>query len=137
MMTVSEISREGGVAPHVVRYYARIGLLNPDRNPDNGYRHFAQADVQRLRFIRQAQSLGFTLEQVSQVLEESDAGRSPCADVRAILRERIRENREKIAELTRLQDRMEDALRSWEDMPDQSPRCTSVCHLIETAAIDA
>lgn len=137
MMTVSELSHAAGVAPHVVRYYARIGLLHPDRDPDNGYRHFHHSDLLRLRFVRQAQSLGFTLEEVSQVLEKSEAGQSPCADVRAILRQRIRENRVKLDALTHLQGRMEAALQSWEDMPDQTPHSASVCHLIETSAADA
>jgi MerR family Zn(II)-responsive transcriptional regulator of zntA len=136
MMTVSELSHTSGVAPHVVRYYARIGLLQPDRDPDNGYRHFHRADLLRLRFIRQAQSLGFTLEEVSQVLEKSEAGQSPCADVRTILRQRIRDNREKLAAMQDLQDRMEAALESWEHMPDQTPQSRSVCHLIETSAAD-
>jgi MerR family Zn(II)-responsive transcriptional regulator of zntA len=136
MMTVSEISREGGVSPHVIRFYARKGLLHPDRDPENGYRHFGEADLLRLRFIRQAQSLGFTLEEISRVLEKSDAGGSPCADVRKILRQRIRENQEKLGALLELQGRMEAALRAWEDMPDQDPQAHCVCHLIETAADD-
>ncbi|MEJ2553972.1 MAG: MerR family DNA-binding protein [Gammaproteobacteria bacterium] len=105
-------------------------------DPENGYRHFGEADLLRLRFIRQAQSLGFTLEEISRVLEKSDAGRSPCADVREILRQRIRENQEKLDALTELQGRMEAALQVWEDLPDREPQAHSVCHLIETTADD-
>jgi len=67
--TVSEAAARAGVAPHVVRYYARIGLLRPGRNPANGYRIFSDREVARLRFARKAQALGFSLAEVRQILE--------------------------------------------------------------------
>ena len=134
MMTVSELSKRGGLAPHVIRYYARIGLLEPARNPENGYKLFVASDVERLRFIRQAQNLGFTLEEISQFLAQSQDGRSPCAQVRHILQQRIEENRRKLSELLQLQQRMEQALVLWSEMPDQPSGHGRVCHLIETAA---
>ncbi len=132
MMTVSEFSSQGGVPPHVVRFYSRIGLLNPARDPDNGYKLFSRADVGRLRFIRHARSLGYTLEEIGEILDIGGRGESPCARVRDMLRQRIAENRRKIAELAALQQRMERALESWEAMPDGEPEGGSVCHLIES-----
>lgn len=132
-MNVIDLARKSEMTTHVVRYYARIGLLKPGRNPHNGYKVFRRSDVTRLRFIRQAQSLGFTLEEIAQILHDSEHGKSPCPRVRDILRRRIAENHQKLLELTRLQQRMEEALRQWEGMPDGSPSGESVCHLIESA----
>jgi len=132
MMTVNDLSQRTGVTSHTVRYYSRIGLLKPGRNPDNGYRLFDRSDLARLRFIRQAQSLGFTLDEISEILAESEHGRSPCPKVRDILRRRIEENHRKLAELMDLQSRMEEALDHWEAMPDGVPDGHSVCHLIES-----
>lgn len=132
MMTVSELSRQGRVAPHVVRYYSRIGLLSPSRHPDNGYKLFSRSDISRLRFIRQAQSLGYTLEEIAQILDTSAQGKSPCRRVRDILQRHVEENRQKLEELMQLQNRMEDALRKWDKMPDRAPDRESVCHLIES-----
>lgn len=134
-MTVSELSRQGRVAPHVVRYYSRIGLLSPARHPDNGYKLFSRSDISRLRFIRQAQSLGYTLEEIAQILDTSAQGKSPCRRVRDILQRRLEENRQKLEELVQLQNRMEDALRQWDKMPDHVPDRESVCHLIESTGI--
>lgn len=134
-MTVSELSRQGRVAPHVVRYYSRIGLLSPARHPDNGYKLFVRSDVARLRFIRQAQSLGYTLDEIGQILNDSTHGNSPCHKVRQILQRHIAENRQKLQELMQLQRRMEDALKQWDTMPDRVPNGNSVCHLIESAGI--
>ena len=78
MMTVNQLSKRGSVAPHVIRYYSRIGLLNPARHPENGYKLFNRSDITRLRFIRQAQSLGFTLEEIAKIFEDSTHGTSPC-----------------------------------------------------------
>ncbi len=132
MMTVREFSVEGGVPPHVIRFYSRIGLLNPARDPDNGYKLFSRSDIGRLRFIRRAQSLGYTLDEISEILDTCHHGRSPCARVRQILRQRIDENRSKLEVLAALQKRMEQALASWEEMPDTPPCVGTVCHLIES-----
>ena len=64
MITVKALSKHSGVSEHAVRYYSRIGLLKPSRNPDNGYRLFDRTDVTRLRFIRHAQNLGFSLSEI-------------------------------------------------------------------------
>jgi len=132
MMTVTDLSRRSGVTAHAVRYYSRLGLLVPGRNPDNGYRQFDRQDLVRLRFIRQAQSLGFTLEEIADILKDSGHGNSPCPRVREILQGRIEQNRKRLAELQDLQTRMEQALENWKEMPDGVPDGHSVCHLIES-----
>jgi MerR family Zn(II)-responsive transcriptional regulator of zntA len=134
MMTVNEFSRRSDVAAHVVRYYARIGLLEPVRHPVNGYKLFSRADAMRLRFIRNAQRLGYSLEEIRSFLALSGKGKSVCREVRAILRRHLIENQAKLEDLTALQQRMERALELWETLPDGKPDDTRVCHLIEGAA---
>jgi DNA-binding transcriptional MerR regulator len=130
-MTVNELARRARVAPHVVRYYARIGLLRAVRQPGSGYRLFTERECRRLRFIRQAQALGFSLAEIGAILEEGDQGKSPCPRVRDILRRRIKENEETLKDLIRLQERMQKALKTWAKMPDGLPDGETVCHLIE------
>ena len=134
MMTVSQLSKRSGIAPHVVRYYSRIGLLTPARHPDNGYQLFTRDDTARLRFVRLAQNLGYTLEEIRHILGLSEAGESPCHEVREILRQRVEENRQRLVDFIALQRRMEQALTRWEEMPDVPPSDGSVCHLIESVA---
>jgi DNA-binding transcriptional MerR regulator len=135
-MTVNELARRADVAPHVVRYYTRLGLLQPGRHPDNGYRLFSARESKRLRFIRQAKSLGFSLSEIREILSDSAHGESPCPKVRDILKKRIQHTRKELEELFRLQERMEEALRRWERMPDGVPDGHTVCHLIESSASD-
>jgi len=131
MITVKALSRRSGISEHAVRYYSRIGLLKPRRNPDNGYRLFDRTDISRLRFIRHAQNLGFSLNEIAEILQDAEHGLSPCNKVREYLRHRIDDNRKKISELRALQVRMEKALALWDGLPDQDPSPQVVCHLIE------
>ncbi len=130
-MTVAELAHFARVTPDTVRYYVRIGLLNPDRHPENDYKLFAGGDIKRVRFIRRAKSLGYTLAEIEQILEHGMHGHSPCPLVRKIIQHRIQENRIKLKEMNALQQRMESALRRWQDMPDGVPDGDSICHLIE------
>ena len=132
MLTIADIANASGVSPHTVRYYVKEGLINPAAQADNNYRLFTRQDVTRLRFIRMAKMLGFTLNEIRQILEHAKIGESPCADVREIIQHHIVENRQKIQELQALQTRMEQALEKWQDMPDKTPDGNSICHLIES-----
>ena len=132
MLTVNELATQSGAPAHVVRYYVRIGLIQPAGQQENGYRLFASHDAARLRFIRMAKQLGFTLNEIKQITRHAEMGESPCDDVRKIIQHRIQENRAKIEEMMKLQTRMEQALEQWELMPNGMPDGNSVCHLIES-----
>ena len=64
MLTVTELANRSGATPHAVRSYTRLGLLRPERNPDNGYRLYEYGEVSWLTFIRQAKRLGYTLNEI-------------------------------------------------------------------------
>ena len=132
MFTVNELAIQTNTAAHVVRYYLRIGLIQASMQQPNGYRLFSSADASRLRFIRMAKQLGFTLSEIRTITEHAELGESPCEDVRRIVLQHIVENRAKIDEMTKLQTRMESALEQWELMPDGTPDGNSICHLIES-----
>lgn len=132
MLTVRELATKSNAPAHVVRYYLRIGLIQPAAQHKNGYRLFTSKDARRLRFIRMAKHLGFTLKEIRRITQHADRGESPCDDVRKIVQHRIQENRAKITEMIKLQTRMEDALERWRHMPNGVPDGNSVCHLIES-----
>jgi DNA-binding transcriptional MerR regulator len=136
MLTVKQLARLGGTTPNAVRYYTRRGLLKPERHPNNGYRMYQPRDARWLRFLRQAKQLGFTLNEIGEILQEARQGHSPCPRVRTLLQQRIEENRRRLGELMSLQSRMEDALEEWSAQPDGVPDGHSVCHLIESYSAD-
>jgi len=132
MLTVNELSIQAGAPAHVVRYYTRIGLIEPSAQQENGYRLFSTRDASRLRFIRMAKQLGFTLSEIREITRHAEHGESPCDDVRQIVQNHIEENRIKIEEMQKMQKRMEQALKQWESMPNGVPDGNSICHLIES-----
>ncbi len=133
-MKTTELARAAGVTAETVRHYVRVGLLDPARDPHNGYRVFGSEDLRRLRFARAARSLGFSVDDVLEILEQSGAGEAPCPMVRERARERLEELRSRIAELDAQRARMERVLELWEALPDGVPDGRSVCPLIERAA---
>lgn len=130
--TVSQLANMTEVTPDAIRHYTRIGLLQPGRNQGNGYKEFTPEDVQRVRFIRKARDLGYTLSDIGLILDDSNKGQSPCPRVRQIIEQRIKENKQRLLELQSLQTRMENALKKWHNMPDGIPDGDCICHLIET-----
>jgi len=136
MLTVNELAVQSKAPAHVVRYYARIGLIKPVGQQDNGYRLFSGKDAKKLRFIRLAKQLGFTLSEIKSITQHAARGESPCEDVRRVIQNHIEENRIKIDEMLQMQNRMEFALEQWKNMPNGVPDGNSVCHLIESFGVD-
>ena len=132
MFLVSEMAKQCEVTADAIRYYTRLGLLKPERNLDNDYRLYKKVDMQRLKFIHRAKHLGYTLNEITQIFKECEHGKSPCPKVREIIQRRIVENRKKSDQALKLQERMEQALAHWEDMPDGVPDGHTTCMLIES-----
>ena len=134
MLTASVLAKETNVPIFTVRHYTRIGLLHPRKQSSNGYKVYQPSDAVRLRFIMSAKKLGFTLAEITQILDQAEHGKSPCPSVRKIIIHHIEENKRKIRELQKLQKKMESALNEWKNLTDSMPNGTSICHLIESVA---
>jgi len=134
-LTVAELAHGAGVDAHVVRFYARAGLIRAARYAANGYRQFVPLDVKRIRFVRAAQSLGFTLTEIREILRRSRLHTTPCPLVRDIIVRRLIENRDHLERVRALQDRLQHASERWAHMPDQVPTGDTICALIE-AVVD-
>jgi len=134
MFTASVLAKKTNLPIYTVRHYTRIGLLQPVRNSANNYKIYQPSDAVRLKFIVAAKDLGFTLAEITQILDKAEHGESPCPSVRKIIVHHIEENRRKIKELQKMQKKMENALGDWENLSDSMPDGNSVCHLIESVA---
>lgn len=129
---VSGLALKCNVSKDTVRYYAKIGLLRSQRNSGNGYQYFSEQDIKRLEFIKRAKYLGYTLKEIKHIIEESQKGSSPCPLVRDLIQQRLKSNKERLAQLVELQHHMEEALLKWQVMPDGVPDGDSICSLIES-----
>ena len=102
-LTIGGVSRETGCNIETIRYYERIGLLSDPPRSAGGHRLYNPEHVKRLTFIRRGRQLGFTLDQVRQLLSLVDGGVFTCEDVQRIALAHLDEVREKIADLERLE----------------------------------
>ena len=87
--------------------------------------------MQRLRFVITARQLGFTVEDVGEILGEAGKGKAACPLVRKLIEMRLAEIELRFTETKILLTRMKAALRDWETKPDKSPTGHMICHLIE------
>lgn len=131
-LKIGEIASQTGVAVETLRFYERSGLLDPPRRTPSGYRLYSAEAIERLSFIKRAQMLGFTLDEIKQIIQERRAGQSPCARVRDVVRNRLRDLDERMAEMRRYRKELAAALAEW-DMVGESKG--HICGLIETAEI--
>ncbi|MFN8629258.1 MAG: heavy metal-responsive transcriptional regulator [Chloroflexota bacterium] len=102
-MRIGELSRHSGVPSTTLRYYEQAGLLAPPRRTASGYRAYDEKTLNRLSFIRAAQSVGLTLAEIRDVIAIRDGGRTPCRHVQEIVDRRRTEVRARIAELRELE----------------------------------
>lgn len=84
-MRIGELGQTCGVTAKTIRYYESIGLLAEPQRTSSGYRDYASDAVERLRFIRDAQVTGLTLNEISSVLELKGAGEGSCAHTTALI----------------------------------------------------
>src|SRR5687767_11201711 len=100
-LKIGELARRVGLNVKTLRYYEQIGLLPPPLRTESGYRLYSEADEQLLRFVIQAKRVGFTLEEVREVVQRSRRG-DPCGYVRETLARHVALVDEKITALQRL-----------------------------------
>lgn len=101
-LTIGRVARSAGLAIDTVRYYEREGLLQKPARTPSGYRQYSADAVARLRFIRQAKELGFTLAEIRELLALKVAPGKSCADVRARAHAKIADVEQRIAQLDRM-----------------------------------
>ena len=103
-MNIGQLSRRTGVPIDTVRYYEKQRLLPPPTRSASGYRHYEADDVLRLNFIRRAKVLGFTLDEIRDLLALSSARDGDMAAIRAAAADKLADVERRLAELTRMRD---------------------------------
>ena len=129
-MRTSELAGEAGVNTETLRYYERRGLLTqPPRTP-GGYRDYPTGAVELLRFIKRAQELGFTLDEVEELLRLDNGGPDSCDAARALAEHRRADLDRRIRDLQRMHDAVAELVATC-----NLPRADRSCALLD--AIDS
>ena len=109
-LTIGRLAEAAEVGIDTVRFYERAGLLKKPQRTAAGYRLYGGSDAARLRFIRRAKALGFSLEEIAELLRLNDGGGRRGA-VRALAKRRVAEIEQKLAALTRMRDTLRHLVR--------------------------
>src|SRR5687768_12395626 len=110
-LKIGRVARETGTSVETIRYYERIGLLARAPRSGGGFRLYGPDDVHRLRFVRRARELGFSLGAVRELIGLADDPVGPCDEVDAMAREHLSDVNEKIAQLTALRGELARLIR--------------------------
>lgn len=127
----SQLARVAGVSTDTLRLYERKGLLPPARRSPNGYREYAPEAASRVRIVRQALAIGFTLDELVRVFKVRDQGGAPCRDVRALGGRKLEQLEARVRELAGARDRLRDVLARWDAILAATP------HGARAALLDA
>ncbi len=103
-MQIGQLAKRAGVPIDTVRYYERNGILPPPERQSSGYRRYGDDDVSRLRFVRRAKGLGFTLVEIRELLALSGRRDDDMAGLKATASEKLADVEQKLEELTRIRD---------------------------------
>ncbi len=125
--TISQLAKAADVPTTTVRYYERIGLVQPDDRSQGNYRLYRDDSLRKVKFIRAAQAIGFTLDDVKALLAVPDSSAATCQTIQPLIEERLAEVAKRLKDLRHVQKVLTMALHKCRE----SER-TGCCFVIET-----
>jgi len=120
-LTIGDASRESGVSAKMIRYYERVGLIPPADRTSGNYRTFDDHDLHRLRFIRRARGLGFSVDQIARLLGLWQDRQRCSSDVKNLASRHLDDLNQRIAEMVSIRDVLKDLVEHCQG--DQRPDC--------------
>lgn len=123
-MRIGKAAEKAGVGVETIRFYERKGLIEQPRKPaDGGYRSYSPDTVGRVRFVRQAQCLGFSLKEINELLLLKANPETDCADVRKRAQEKLGEVNDKLAQLSAIQSALQSLIHECQGQGPAASGC--------------
>ncbi|MCA1992222.1 MAG: heavy metal-responsive transcriptional regulator [Coleofasciculus sp. S288] len=131
-LKIGEVASQSGLPVKTIRYYDELGLLVPTtRRSESGYRLFSSEVLNRLAFIKRAQSLGLSLSEIQELLEIHDSGQLPCDALKQHLLLKIEAITEQIQSLEILKSELIGLLSGWQEQPPRDRIAKTICPNIQ------
>jgi DNA-binding transcriptional MerR regulator len=125
--SISQLAKAADVPTTTVRYYERVGLVEPEDRSAGNYRLYSEESLRKLKFIRAAQAIGFTLDDVKTLLALPDSSAAACQTVQPLIEERLAEVGQRLKDLRYVQSVLKQALVKCRE--SERADC---CHVVET-----
>lgn len=132
-LLIGDVAERAGVPTPTIRYYESIGLLRRAARSSSGYRRYSEETVEELRFIKKAQALGFSLEEIAAILALSRSGKAPCAEVLTLAHQHLAAVNDRLRQLQAFRDQLASELAKW-DRQETGVTCDGLCQFIAAAA---
>lgn len=132
-LLIGDVAERAGVPTPTIRYYESIGLLKPAARSSAGYRRYSEHTVEELRFIKKAQALGFSLDEVGEILTLSRSGKAPCEEVLSLAHQHLAAVDERLRQLQVFREQLASELAKWEGQKT-GVTCDGLCQFIADAA---
>ena len=127
-LLIGEVAKRSGASRKALRLYEAAGILPAARRTSSGYRVFDNDALGLLAFVRQAQRLGFTLDQIKEIVAIKRAGWAPCLHVRDLVKRKAEELEQRLADLMEIREGLRVLLRNWRSLGQNR---AAVCPHIE------
>lgn len=114
-LRIGEVAAATGMSVEALRFYERRGLLGRPARTASGYRAYDETVIERLAFIKRAQAIGFSLDEITEILEMRGRGEAPCVEVREAARRKLAELDVRLRELRRYRNELARTLEDWDE----------------------
>lgn len=132
-LKIGEVADLSGMPVKTIRYYEEIGLLEPTTTrSQSGYRLFKSQALNRLAFIKRAQSLGLSLSEIQSILEVHDSDQLPCGAMKQLLLHKVNAIAEQIEALEILKSELVGLLSGWQEQPPSHHIAQTICPNIQS-----
>jgi DNA-binding transcriptional MerR regulator len=131
LMLIGELASEAGVSPDTLRHYERKGVIAHPKRGANGYRLYPAETLERLRMVRRALAVGFTLDQLARLFRERGKGNAPCQEARLLAGAKLADLEERLREMIALRNELQAIVTDWDARLAEMPE-GGQAHLLET-----
>lgn len=125
-LTIGKLAKACNVKIDTIRYYERVNLVKPDGRTDSGYRFYDPETIRRVKFIKNAQGLGFSLEEIKKLLDLRASDTATAGDVLRATKSKISEFQEKISDLEKIQNILKEL----------AEQCPEDAHIMDCPILD-
>jgi MerR family Zn(II)-responsive transcriptional regulator of zntA len=137
MLKISQLAQKTGLSAHTLRFYEKNGLISASDRSEAGYRYYSEADVRRAEFVKTARNIGFSLDDIGQLLSiRVNKDSHSCQEVTDITRHKLEQVNQKIAELESMQSTLSILLDSCCGGPENATHC-SILEALEEGEVRA
>jgi DNA-binding transcriptional MerR regulator len=134
-LKIGELAKQTGLSVGTLRYYSDLELLQPVQRGNNGYRYYDLDASSQIEFIKKAQTLGFTLDEIKQILDVRDRGEIPCSLVQKLLDNKIEQIQIQIKQMSLFKAELEEYRIAWANNPNSELTSSEVCPLISSVSL--